>query len=71
MKYDWTSYLASGLAIGLLTFGFTYAMLSASALPDVWFSHSTGDCVQVLNYAEGDNYSCENMPPRYYHVWVK
>ena len=71
MKYDWTSYLASGLAIGLLTFGFTYAMLSAAALPDVWFSYETQECVKVLNYEEDDHYTCENMPPRYYHVWVE
>jgi len=66
-----TSYIASGLAIGLLTFGFTYAMLTAAGLPDVWFSYETQECVKVLNYEKEDNYSCENMPPRYYHVWVE
>lgn len=59
------------LMIGAMIFFFSYAVLSSAGLPDVWFSHSTGDCVKVLNYVEGDNYSCENMPPRYYHVWTE
>jgi hypothetical protein len=57
--------------IGSLIFVLSYAVLSSAELPDVWFSYSTGDCVKVLNYAEGDTYSCENMPPRYYHVWTE
>ena len=38
--------------------------------PDVHFSNSTGECVKVLNYAENDLYSCDNLPKRYNHVWV-
>ncbi len=38
--------------------------------PDVHFSNSTGECVKVLNYAEGDLYSCDDLPKRYNHVWV-
>ena len=68
---DFAKHLGAGLAIGLLTFGFTYAMLSVAGLPDVWYSYSTGECVKVLNYEEGDNYSCENLPSKYHHVWVK
>lgn len=40
-------------------------------LPDVHFSVTTEQCVKVLNYAEGDMYSCDNMPERYNHVWVQ
>ena len=47
------------------------AVIKASELPDVWFSYKTQDCVQVVNYVEGQNYSCENLPPKYYHVWVE
>lgn len=47
------------------------AVNNALTLPDVWYSYSTNDCVKVLNYAEGDNYSCENLPKRFYHVWVE
>ena len=40
-------------------------------LPDVHFSVTTEQCVKVLNYAEGDLYSCDDMPKRYNHVWVQ
>jgi len=66
-----TETLSIGTAVFLLVFGFTYAMLSAAELPDVWFSHSTGECVKVLNYVETDQYSCENLPEKFYHVWVE
>lgn len=46
-------------------------LLSAMALPDVHVSYSSGECVEVLNYVEGENYSCENMPEKFNHVWVK
>jgi len=38
--------------------------------PDVHFSNSTGECVKVINYAENDRYSCDDLPKRYNHVWV-
>jgi len=69
-SYSTTEILISGLIFGLLCGVLTYSVLSAASLPDVWFSYSTGDCVKVLNYNEGDAYSCENLPSRYYHVWV-
>tara|TARA_B100000035_G_C20908388_1_gene512717 strand:+ start:196 stop:402 length:207 start_codon:yes stop_codon:yes gene_type:complete len=50
---------------------FAMAFNKAMALPDVYFSHSTGDCVKVENFAEGDNYSCEKLPNRYYHVYTE
>jgi hypothetical protein len=43
----------------------------AVTLPDVHVSYSTDECVKVINYAEGDNYSCENMPSKFNHVWVQ
>ena len=42
-----------------------------SAIPDVLVSHSTGECVTVLNYTEEQPYSCENMPSKYNMIWVK
>lgn len=48
-----------------------YAVLTALSLPDVWFSYSTDECVKVVNYVEGDNYSCENLPSKFNHVWVE
>jgi hypothetical protein len=60
-----------GALIGVIAGFMCYAFLTAVTLPDVWFSYSTGDCVKVLNYAQSDNYSCENLPKRFYHVWVE
>lgn len=40
----------------------------AMSIPDVVVSYSTGNCVEVINYAD-TNYSCENMPTKYNHVW--
>lgn len=56
-----------GVCCGLLA----YAFLTVMSLPDVWVSYSTDECVKVINYVEGQNYSCENMPEKFNHVWVK
>lgn len=50
--------------------GITYSVIYAKTNPDVWFSYSSNDCVRVVNYREGDNYTCDNLPGRFYHVWV-
>jgi len=50
--------------------GLVMAIDNAAALPDVHFSYSTQDCVKVVNYKD-DNFSCENLPGKYYHVWVE
>lgn len=42
-----------------------------STLPDVHFSYATNQCVEVVNYSSNDNYTCDNLPPKFYHVWVK
>ena len=50
------------------------AVVDLINIPDVWISYSTHECVQVLNYTENDaieNYSCNNLPSKYNHVWVK
>lgn len=54
-----------------ISYMFFYAMTNAVSLPDVYFSHATGDCVEVVNYKEGHNYTCENLPTRFYHKWVE
>jgi hypothetical protein len=47
----------------------------SSTVPDVLFSHSTGKCVQVQSYPailfENPTYTCENLPTKYNHIWVK
>tara|TARA_B110000259_G_scaffold164981_1_gene191465 strand:+ start:2044 stop:2280 length:237 start_codon:yes stop_codon:yes gene_type:complete len=46
-------------------------VLDMLSIPDVQFSYSSSECVKVLNYAEGDKYSCENLPSKFNNVWVK
>lgn len=48
-----------------------YLFLVMMSIPDVWFSYSTDECVKVINYVETDNYSCENLPTKFNHVWVE
>ena len=60
--------LVIGAAVGYGLFVFADYALS---IPDVYVSYETNQCVQVLNYAEGDTYSCENMPTKFNHVWVQ
>lgn len=40
-------------------------------IPDVYVSYSTNVCVEVINHTETDAYTCENLPSKYNHVWVK
>lgn len=65
------STIFTGLVIFGAVFMFVQAFFNATSLPDVWFSYATNDCVKVINYKEGDNFSCENLPPRFYHAWVE
>lgn len=60
--------LTVAMVIGLVT-GLLVAIDKAAALPDVHFSYSTNECVKVVNYDDDDNYSCENLPKKFYHVW--
>ena len=56
------------LAIGA---GAAYALNFALSIPDVKFSYSTDECVEVINYTDADKYSCENLPTKFNHIWVK
>ena len=47
-----------------------YAVTSVFTLPDVHVSYSTGDCVKVVNYTD-EQFSCENMPSKFNHVWAQ
>ena len=50
--------------------GFVVALDRAASLPDVHFSYSTQECVKVLNYTD-EQFTCDNLPKRFYHVWVE
>lgn len=70
MKSIFDYAVSVAIVFGLIAFLF-YTFLASVAIPDVHVSYETGDCVKVLNYVEEDKYSCENMPSKYNHVWVK
>jgi hypothetical protein len=63
--------IGGGLFAGLLFGAFIASLTTALDMPDVHFSHSTGECVKVLNYVEDDVYTCDNLPSKYNKVWVK
>ncbi len=63
--------MKSIIAVTLIaTAGLVWAVDYTFSLPDVHMSHETGECVEVVNYAD-TNWSCENMPNKFHHVWVK
>jgi len=64
-------YTVSVVIVASLIGGFAFALNTSLGIPDVHYSHSTGECVKVINYEQGDNYSCENVPPKFNHVWVE
>ena len=64
-----------GIAITILMCGalfgaMGYAVYTGIMLPDVYFSYSTKECVQVVNYMPNHNFDCENLPFRFFHIWV-
>lgn len=67
MKYSVLGWL---LIIGGTAFA-AKVSLDMMSIPDVKVSYSTHQCIGVTNYAEGDTYTCSNLPPKYNHIWVK
>ena len=64
--------LLIGAAFGVGLFaGADYAL----SIPSVKMSYTTNTCVEVLNYPSTlfgtTEYSCENMPTKFNHVWVQ
>lgn len=65
--YDWLAFgivmsVFLGLFYGMLLYKFDY--------PDVHISYTTKECVEVISYGDIE-YTCENYPKRYNHVWVE
>ena len=64
--------LAISAAFGVGLFAFAdYAM----SIPTVKMSYTTDSCVEVENHPSTlfgtTEYSCENMPTKFNHVWVQ
>ena len=65
-----------GILFGTVLGFFAFVLLDyAGTIPDVHISYATNECVQVLNYPTvffgTTEYSCETLPSKYHHVWVK
>lgn len=57
--------------LGVAVLGSTmYFVDKALAMPDVWFSYATNECVKVVNYTD-EIFSCETLPSKFHHVWVQ
>jgi hypothetical protein len=64
--------LVAGVAVTAGLFAFVdYAF----SIPDVHVSYATSSCVEVVNYPSAlfgtSDFSCENMPTKFNHIWVK
>ena len=64
--------IVTGMLIGgVVLVGADYAF----SIPSVHMSYETKNCVTVENYPSmffgTSNYSCELMPEKFNHVWVK
>lgn len=64
--------IGAGLLVATVMFmGIDYAF----SLPEVLVSYSSKECVGVNNYPgiffNHEVFSCENMPSKFDHVWVK
>ena len=64
--------IALATAFGVTVFAF---LDYAGSIPSVKMSYATNTCVEVENYPSAmfgtTNYSCESMPTKFNHVWVK
>lgn len=55
--------------IGMIFLIIAGILVYTAPIPDVYVSYSTGECIEVKS--KNDKYSCENLPEKYNHVWVK
>ena len=60
-----------GMIASIAVFAYCNVVGNVIDIPDVHVSNGTGECVKVINYAEDDEYTCDVLPRKYNHVWVK
>lgn len=65
MSFPWPAVL-----IILVPLLLALAARSALNLPTVYQSHSTKECVRVVN-ADGSAGRCDTLPERYHRVWTR
>jgi len=64
-------YTGSFIVICSLVVWFAIAISKWASIPVVQYSHSSGECVQVVNFVEDDRYTCSKLPDRYTREWAK
>lgn len=64
---DFVVCMLTGAITGLI---FAIAIIYKTDLPDVYFSYSTGKCVRV-ELPDGKPGSCDKLPEKYNHYFVK
>jgi hypothetical protein len=69
MKFIKDNLIVAG-ASALALFLVVVVIGNAMDMPDVKFSYSSNMCVEVVNYGD-TNYSCENLPSKFNHIWVE
>lgn len=62
--------------VALIGLGMFFIMDLAFSTPVVYTSYETNRCVMVESHPgaffnKGTEYSCDNLPQRYEHVWVQ
>jgi hypothetical protein len=68
--------MIKSIAIGMFFGAGIFALTDyAFSIPDVMVSYETNMCKQVQNYDSvlfgTTEYSCENMPTKFNHIWVQ
>lgn len=62
---------AGMVAAGVMLVAIDYSF----SIPNVYVSYETRDCVKVENFPGimfgNTDYSCENMPSKYNHIWAQ
>lgn len=59
------------VVLGILVIAGVYFIIDYGfSIPDVHVSHTTNECVKVVNYTD-EQFTCKNLPTRYNHIWVK
>ena len=51
--------------------GLVLVLVDALNRPEVLISTSSGKCVDVINFIEENNYTCDNKQPKYSVTWVQ
>lgn len=64
----WTATKISTIIFGI-GLGFIVVFTNLVNMPTVYESYSTGECVWVDSH--NDEFSCDNLPPKYTRTWVK